>query len=127
MAHDTILTKHDQDDASKLSAQLKGEEKEASRRAESIGKDAGAKVDQAVTDAKQKGKEFQGQFDEYKSDAEKRLDQKSQDVGKQASSAVRTFDKNVTDAAGQVTDSVSKGADKAQSSIWNIFGGGKKE
>lgn len=39
--------------------------------------------------------------------------------------AVDKFDRNVEKGAGKVTQSVSDGADKAKSSIWSWFGGGK--
>ncbi|KAK5131702.1 hypothetical protein LTR08_000756 [Meristemomyces frigidus] len=105
-------------DAAKLRANMtsgmSGKGTEAQKHSEVLAADAGARLDNALKDAKQGVSKIDTKLESYRQEAEKTIEQKAHDAQVNAKHAVDSFDKNVTEAAS-----------KAKSSASGWFGGSK--
>ncbi|KAK5114559.1 hypothetical protein LTR85_010136 [Meristemomyces frigidus] len=105
-------------DAAKLSSNMtsgmSGKGTEAQKHGEVLAADAGARIDNAMKDAKAGVSKIDSKLEGYRKEAESVIDSKTAEAQARGKAAVNSFDKNVTE-----------GAAKAKSGISSWFGGSK--
>ena len=115
-----------------MTSGVSGKGTEAQKHAEVLAADAGARLDNVLTDAKQGVSKIDNKLESYRQEAEKTLEQKAHEAQVKGKSAVDAFDKNVTEVSLCVgvmldgsADFASQAASKAKSSASSWFGGSK--